>query len=104
MPESIHVSRSDLIQVDEDTGDVRFVMEGVALMKPDVDVRLIQEAIRGRPIDEAVDYLRKTLPVETEPTVDVRPEWMTRVPWLPFRIVVEEQSDEEQVARVLPGP
>ena len=104
LPESIHVSRSDLIQVDEDTGDVRFVMEGVALMKPDVDVRLIQEAIRGRPIDEAVDYLRKTLPVETEPTVDVRPEWMTRVPWLPFRIVVEEQSDEEQVARVLPGP
>jgi hypothetical protein len=103
LPETIHVSRGDLAQVDEETGDVRFLMEGVALMKADVDVRLLQEAIRGRPIDEALTYLRETLPVETEPSLRVHPTWMKRVPWLPFRIGIVETEAGEEVARVLSG-
>ena len=73
-------------------------------MKADIDVRLIQEAIRGRPIDEAADYLSTTLPLETEPALRVHPTWMKRVPWMPFRIMVVETENAEEMARALPSP
>jgi hypothetical protein len=104
LPETVHITRSqDLIEIDQETGVVRFVMEGVAQMKADVDVRLVQQAIRGRSIDEAMAYLRETLPIEAEPIVRVRPTWLNRVPWMAFRISVVEESQSEGVARVLPG-
>jgi hypothetical protein len=103
LPETVHISRGSAVEVDEETGVVRFVMEGVALMKADIDVRLLQEAIRGRPIGEAVAYLRETLPVEAEPTLRVHPAWMKRVPWLSIRISVVERDSAEEMARVLPG-
>ena len=103
LPETVHIARGEQIEIDQDLGDVRFVMEGVALMKADIDVRLIQEAIRGRPIGEAAAYLSATLPVETEPTVRVHPTWMKRVPWMPFRITVVEAENAEEMAHVLPG-
>jgi hypothetical protein len=103
LPESVHITRGDAVDVDPETGNIRFVMEGVALMKADVDVGLLQEALRGRPIDEAVAYLEQTLPVETEPRLLVNPTWLKRVPWMPFRITVVEDTDAEQALSVLPG-
>ncbi len=103
LPDSLHITRSDQIDVDEETGVVRFVMEGVALMEADVDVRLIQSAIRGRPIDEAIAYLGDTLPLKADPVVQVNPTWMKRVPWMPFRILVVEEERTEEIARVLLG-
>ncbi len=78
-------------------------MDGVALMEADIDVRLLQSAIRGRPIDEALAYLRETLPTEAAPALDVHPEWMARVPWLPFRISVVWQERGSEVAYALSG-
>jgi hypothetical protein len=104
LPETVHITRSqDMIEVDQETGVVRFVMEGVAQMKADVDVRLVQQAIRGRSIDEAMAYLRETLPVEAEPVLGVRPTWLNRVPWMAFRISVIEEGEAEGVVGVLPG-
>jgi hypothetical protein len=103
VPDSVYLSRSGLTEVDPDTGMIRFVMDGVAQMEADIDVRLLQSAIRGRPIDEALAYLRQTLPVEAEPSVNVRPDWMMRVPWLPFRISVVWQESADEIAHALPG-
>ena len=72
--------------------------------KADVDVQLLQQAIRGRPIDEALAYLRGTLPIETEPTLRVHPAWMKRVPWMMLRIAIIEEESAEEVSGVLPGP
>jgi hypothetical protein len=104
LPETIHISRGEELSVDLETGDVRFVVEGVALMEVEIDTSLIQEAIRGQPIDQAVAYLTETLPARTPPILEVEPSWMERVPWLPFRITVVEDKEMEEVARVLPGP
>jgi hypothetical protein len=73
-------------------------------MEADVDVRLLQSAIRGQPIDEAVAYLSDTLPLEDAPVVEVTPSWLKRVPWMPFRISIVQERLESEVARVLPGP
>lgn len=104
LPETIKISQGTTVVIDEDTGNVRFVMEAVALMEADVDVRLVQEAIRGRPIHEAMAYLQETLPVEAEPRLDVNPTWLKRVPWMHFRISVIKEVDEEAAARVLSSP
>jgi len=104
LPATVNVSRGEELDVDRETGDVRFVMEGVALMEAEIDTLLLQESIRGQPIDEAVAYLAETLPVRATPALEVQPSWVQRVPWLPFRIRVVEDELTEEVARVLPGP
>ena len=104
VPGTVQVARGEELSVDLGRGDIRFVVEGVALMEAQIDVPLIQEAIRGQPIDEAVAYLADTLPARTTPTLEVEPQWMERVPWLPFRIRVVEDEPAEEVVRVLPGP
>lgn len=103
LPETIRLARGNEVIVDPEIGDVHFVMEGVALMEADLDVHLIQEAIRGRPLPEALAYLNETLPVETAPTLRIDPPWMTRVPWMPFRISVVQEQDVDGLVRVLPG-
>jgi hypothetical protein len=95
VPGSVHITRGTLTEVDPDTAVVRFVMDGVALMEADIDASLLQTAIRGRPVDEAVAYL-ESLPAEVEPVLQVEPAWMIRVPWLPFRISVERRAVGEQ--------
>lgn len=101
--DSVHISRGGLVEVDNEAGDVRFVAEGVALMEADIDVRLLQEAIRGRPVGEALAYLRDTLPVETEPSLVVHPAWLKRVPWLSFRISIVETQSTKEVTSAPPG-
>ncbi len=103
LPETVHVSRGNDVQVDQDSGAVRFVMDGVALMEADIDVNLLREAIRGRPVEEAITYLNRTLPVERAPVLRVEPGWMRRVPWMPFRILVVRESDVEEASHALPG-
>ena len=103
LPETVHLTRGNEVIVDPEIGDVHFVMEGVALMEADIDVRLVQEGIRGRPLPDALSYLSATLPVETAPTLQIDPPWMTRVPWMPFRISVVDERDMDGLARVDPG-
>jgi hypothetical protein len=93
VPGSAHFGRGEILGIDEETGIVRFAVEGVALIEADIDVPLLRRAIRGRPVDQALAYLRQNLPVEGEPALQVRPDWMIRVPWMPFRIqVVKKES------------
>ena len=96
VPGSIQITRASLTEVDPDTAAVRFVMDGVALMEADIDARLLQTAIRGRRVDEAVVYLH-SLPAEVEPVLEVEPAWMMRVPWFPFRISVVQRAPGEPV-------
>jgi hypothetical protein len=103
VPETVHVSRGAGVEVNDETGNVRFVMDGVGLMKADIDVPMLLKAIRGRPIDEALAYMRQTLPAEAEPNLTIDPEWMPRVPWMVFRIAVVEREPSEEIARALPG-
>jgi len=96
VPGSIRITRGTLTETDPDTAAVRFVMDGVALMEADIDTHLLQTAIRGRPVDEAVTYLQ-SLPAEVDPVLEIEPAWMVRVPWLPLRISVVPRVVDERV-------
>ncbi len=102
LPETVHFNRGAVLDVDEEELTVRFLVEGVALIEADIDEMLMKKAIAGRPVDQALAYLRQTLPVESEPTLQINPPWMIRVPWMSFRIHVVRQGRE--VADALPGP
>ena len=95
VPGSVQITRGTLTEVDPDTAAVRFVMDGVALMQANIDAHLLQTAIRGRPVDEAVVYL-ESLPAEVKPVLEIEPLWMERVPWLPFRISVVQRALDER--------
>jgi hypothetical protein len=96
VPGTARITRGTLIEVNPDTAAVRFVMDGVALMQADIDGRLLQTAICGRPVEEAEAYLH-SLPAEVDPVLEIEPAWMVRVPWLPFRITIEHRTDGEQL-------
>lgn len=104
LPGTTHFKLGDVIEVNDATLTVRFVVEGVGLMEADIDQPLIRRAIAGRPIDEALAYLRQTLPVEREPQLTVEPDWVDRVPWMSFRIHFVYDSPLQEAAYALPGP
>jgi hypothetical protein len=54
-----------------------------------IDERQVASDVRGLPIEEALDYLRQRLPLAGDPAIAVEPDWVGRLPWLPFRIVVD---------------
>lgn len=104
LPESTHFTIGDVLEVNDETLTVRFVVEGVGLMEANIDQGLMRKAIAGQPINEALAYLRQTLPVESEPTLQIEPEWMIRVPWMSFRIHVVYDPHPQEVVYALPGP
>jgi hypothetical protein len=65
-------------------------------MEAEIDASLLQRALRGRPVEEAVTYLQ-SLPAEVDPVLEVEPAWMVRVPWFPFRISVVERASGEPI-------
>jgi hypothetical protein len=42
-------------------------------------------------VDEALDYMQRELDLqpETTPTITIAPDWLGRIPLLPFRITVQ---------------
>jgi hypothetical protein len=45
--------------------------------------------VRGLSVEEAQRVLRQRFAVAGEPTVAVKPDWLDRLPWFPFRIAVD---------------
>jgi len=104
LPDTVKISRGDAVQVDTQAGLARFAMDSTALMEADVDVGLLTRAIQGQPLEDAMAYMRLTLPVEVEPVLSVNPDWTTRLPYLSFRIVVVEGERPQETSCALPGP
>lgn len=88
--QGLEYQRGEITEVED--GKVSFVMRGSGLMATQIDVRAIKEAIRGRPLDWAEDYLSENLRLEEAAIIKVTPTWPGRMPWLGFRISVSIQE------------
>jgi len=60
----------------------------------EIDELEIRESIKGKSADAAEEYLARHLSLASPPTVEVSPDWWARVPWLPFRITVQVNSEQ----------
>lgn len=79
--------------LDEKKQKVQFEVTATAMMVGNVDIAAVRAAIRGMEQPEALAALRRDFQLGAEPHLSLQPDWLYRVPWLPFRIYV----------RVVPG-
>jgi hypothetical protein len=57
-------------------------------MVGEVDGGAVRAAIRGMELPDALATLTRDFELGAEPHLTLRPDWLGRVPWLPFRIYV----------------
>ena len=74
--------------VDEKKEKVQFTVTATTATVGNVDIAAVRAAIRGTELPEALAILRRDFQPGAEPHVSLRPDWLGRVPWLPFRIYV----------------
>jgi len=74
--------------LDEKKQKVRFTVTATGEVVGDVDIAAVREAIRGMELPTALAVLRRDFQFGAEPRLTLRPDWLGRVPWLPFRIYV----------------
>jgi hypothetical protein len=79
--------------LDEKKQRVQFDVKATATMVGGIDTASVRAAIRGMELPEALAILRSEFELGAEPHLSLQPDWVDRVPWLPFRIYV----------RVVPG-
>ena len=90
--QGVEYQRGEITGVED--GKVSFVARGTGSTVAQIDVSAVKEAIRGKPLDWAEDYLSQNLRLEEAPIIEVTPTWPGRVPWLGFRISVSVQQEE----------
>lgn len=82
---------------------VSFTMKASGFVVPVIDPNTVINDIRGRPIEEAEDLLGQRLPLKERPAIEVAPDWLGRVPLLPFNIDVSIELGEESAAGTVQG-
>ncbi len=67
---------------------VSFTMNASGFIVPVIEPDVVINAIRGRPVEEAEILLSRRFPLREKPVITVTPDWLGRVPLLPFNIDV----------------
>jgi hypothetical protein len=86
-PRSLQFVADRVVGVEERAVSFQMRASGVAVAQ--IDSRQVASDVRGLRVGEALSHLRQQLPLAAEPLVVVEPDWLGRLPWFPFRIVVE---------------
>ena len=90
-PVTLEFVVGDVVEVSDDlavTLKVSSAGEAVA----DLETEAVANLIRGMPVEDAQELLRKRFPVAGIPNIRVDPDWLGRLPWLPLRIDVQIQE------------
>jgi hypothetical protein len=74
---------------------VSFTMKASGLIAPVIDLNQVISDIRGQPVEEAENLLSQRFPLRERPVIQVAPDWLGRLPLLPFNIDVSVDLGEE---------
>jgi hypothetical protein len=88
LDEELAFERGPMSVVDEELDEVEFTVTARATMVGEVDGGAVRAAIRGMELPDALATLTRDFELGAEPHLTLRPDWLGRVPWLPFRIYV----------------
>jgi hypothetical protein len=83
--------------------NVSFTMKASGLIVPVIDLNTVINDIRFRPIEEAENLLSQRFPLRESPVIHVAPDWLGRLPLLPFSIDVSIELGEESTADTATG-
>jgi len=84
-PRSLQFEIGQVLSVADDRS-VTFTIRASAEAVAQIDVNQVTSIVRGLPVDQAQQLLAQQLPLAETPLVSVEPDWLGRLPWLPFRI------------------
>jgi hypothetical protein len=82
---------------------VSFTMNASGFIVPVIDLNTVLNDIRGQPIEEAENLLSQRFPLKERPVIQVAPDWLGRLPLLPFNIDVLIEMGEESAAGTASG-
>lgn len=87
-PRSLQFEIGQVLSVADDRS-VTFTMRAWGEAIAQIDTDQVASIVRGLPVDQASHLLAQQLPLAEVPFVSVEPDWLGRLPWLPFRIRVD---------------
>ena len=90
LPESSEIEPGPVTSVEGQR--VRFRVRVSGQVVAPVDEDEVRSAVQGKPIVEAAETLAERWKLAA-PTIEVSPDWLEQVPWLPFRIRVVTASE-----------
>jgi hypothetical protein len=85
IPESLKFSSGDVLGVDGQ-GRVTFMMRGEGMVAAKLQTDELLTTIAGQDTGVATAFLYEQLPLQRYPSVEVWPDWLDRMPFLPERI------------------
>ena len=94
LPQRVSFARGGPVTVLEEGKQATFVVRARGVVLPEVDLNLIREAIAGAPVEDARRWMENQLPLAEPPGISVTPNWLGRIPWLPFRIHLFVEAKE----------
>lgn len=92
LPQGLTFQPGEVLAVDDD-GAVLFKMRVLGNVGYRVPKTEVVQAIQGKPVDLALDYLSRNYILREPPTITVVPDWLGRVPFFPFRIQVRVKTE-----------
>jgi len=75
---------------------VRFRMKASGLAVSDIKEAEVRSGIAGKPAPEALQYLLDRWDFEESPKLEIKPEWIDRVPLWPYRIAVNIKTPQRK--------
>ncbi len=84
-PRSLRFEIGQVLSVADDRS-VTFTMRASGEAIAQIDTDQVASIVRGLPLDQAQQLLAQQFPLAEPPLVSVKPNWLGRLPWLPFRI------------------
>ena len=90
LPETIAYERGPIENIFQN-GQVDFRLTGRGTVVGEIDSNFLRERLAGMTVEEALAYIRSELDLQpdTTPTVTLSPDWLGRIPLLPFRTTVQ---------------
>ena len=89
LPETIAYERGPVENVFQN-GQIDFRLTGRGTVVGEIDANFVRDRIAGMSVNEALDYIQRELDLQpgTTPTITLSPDWLGRIPLLPFRTAV----------------
>ena len=87
VPVTLKFVAGDVIEV-SDNGVVAFKMHAEGMARARLDTDIVASEVRGLTLDQARQVLSQRFPLAGDALVSVEPDWLGRLPFLPFRIYV----------------
>jgi hypothetical protein len=88
LDEEIAFEQGPMMVLNKEAGQIGFTVTARGTIVGVVDGGAVRAAIRGLELPEALLALGRDFELGAEPRLTLRPDWLGRVPWLPFRIHV----------------